>query len=80
MLFTHTIRSWRDWGRVFQSIPAFNYQGNTYCKQHETQEHIHKPISSQIKAVKNETHPQNTLQISLVDYNSSQAVKLPNVD
>lgn len=23
MLFADTIENWRDWGRVFQSIPAF---------------------------------------------------------
>ena len=33
MLFTHTIRSWRDWGRVFQSIPAFTPLAREICRR-----------------------------------------------
>lgn len=33
MLFTHTIRSWRDWGRVFQNIPAFTPLAREICRR-----------------------------------------------
>ena len=33
MLFTHTIRSWHDWGRVFQSIPAFTPLAREICRR-----------------------------------------------
>ena len=33
MLFTHTIRSWRDWSRVFQSIPAFTPLAREICRR-----------------------------------------------
>lgn len=33
MLFTDTIENWRDWGRVFQSIPAFTPLAQEMCRR-----------------------------------------------
>ena len=33
MLFTESIQSWRDWGRVFQSIPAFTPLAREICRR-----------------------------------------------
>lgn len=33
MLFTESIQSWRDWGRVFQNIPAFTPLAREICRR-----------------------------------------------
>ena len=33
MLFTESIQSWRDWSRVFQSIPAFTPLAREICRR-----------------------------------------------
>ena len=33
MLFTETVENWKDWGRVFQSIPAFTPLAQEICRR-----------------------------------------------
>ena len=33
MLFTETVENWKDWGRVFQSIPAFTGLAQEVCRR-----------------------------------------------
>ena len=33
MLFADTIENWQDWGRVFQSIPAFTPLAKEICRR-----------------------------------------------
>lgn len=33
MLFTETVENWKDWGRVFQSIPAFTPLAEEICRR-----------------------------------------------
>lgn len=32
-LFTETVENWKDWGRVFQSIPAFTPLAEEICRR-----------------------------------------------